>query len=156
MMEEPEYIHPNIREPSEVGSIAGTYHHFTSQPIFRELNRETWIACRVGTVPQPKYIENSTVASPLDNTVTPSSSGIARNSNHGIFSSHKPNPRRYQCLTCGKDFDRPSRLKNHAISHLSVKPYQCLGRCGSDKWQVHIFDPLSRILTSLQHCCFLF
>jgi hypothetical protein len=108
----------------------------------------------VGIAPPP---ENSTVVSPLGNFVMSSSSAITRNSSsHGIFSSQRPNPRRYECWTCGKSYDRPSRLKNHTNNHLGLKPYECLGRCGLDEWQVHVFRPLSRILTSLQHCCFLF
>ncbi|KIM27598.1 hypothetical protein M408DRAFT_167448 [Serendipita vermifera MAFF 305830] len=45
--------------------------------------------------------------------------------------SHKS---RFKCETCGKTFDRASRLDSCRNKHQDIRPYSCKGACGSSGW----------------------
>lgn len=58
--------------------------------------------------------------------------------NHGDSFQERENPR--QCNICGKQFDNPSRLIEHELTHTGEMPYQCV-TCGE---KFSYTDSLSR------------
>lgn len=46
----------------------------------------------------------------------------------------RENRRRFECARCERSYDRSSRADKCRNQHLGLKPYQCLGRCGSINW----------------------
>jgi hypothetical protein len=54
--------------------------------------------------------------------------------NHGAPFLNKQTTRRFYCALCQKHYDRHARFSYHLNAHLSLKPYTCDGRCGSNGW----------------------
>jgi hypothetical protein len=44
----------------------------------------------------------------------------------------------FQCMFCGKGFDRRQRLEACMNQHRGERPYVCDASCGRDNWCVHI------------------
>jgi hypothetical protein len=87
---------------------------------------------------------------PVSNGPQDQSTGTHGSLNHAVTSTphdsysnapiHDP---KKACLICGKKFDRFGRARDHAYTHLGLRPYRCGGRCGDNGWYVYVTRCLS-------------